>query len=78
MGGLPLYLYSKSKQTKTNDMNTYKLNFTNTANKFDFVLIDAINEGQAIDLFIENAPAECMISIQNVTGKFVDTNGNIK
>ena len=59
-------------------MATFKVNFKNTSNNLDFVLIDAINEGNAIDLFCENAPAECMISITNVTGRFIDFNGNIK
>ena len=59
-------------------MKTFKLNFTNTSNKSDFVLIDAINEGVAIDLFVENANAECMLSIQDVTGSFVDFDGTIK
>jgi hypothetical protein len=53
-------------------MKTFKLNFTNTSNNLDFVLIDANNEGEAIDLFVTTSSAECMLSIENVTGKFVD------
>ena len=55
-------------------MKTFKLSFTNTSGKAAFVLIDANNEGQAIDLFISKASAECMSSIEDVTFKFVDFN----
>ena len=55
-------------------MKTFKLNFKNTSGKLDFVLINANNEGDAIDLFVLNASADCMISIENVTNKFVDFN----
>ena len=58
-------------------MKTFKLNFTNTSNNLDFVLIYAKNEGEAIDLFIMNSSANCMLSIENVTGIFIDFN-NIK
>lgn len=55
-------------------MKTFKLTFKNTSNKIDFVLIDAENMGIAIDLFCANSSADCMISIDNVTGKFIDFN----
>jgi hypothetical protein len=55
-------------------MKTFKLTFTNTSAKIDFVLIDAENEGIAIDIFCANAPAESMVSIDNATGQFVDFN----
>lgn len=55
-------------------MKTFKLTFTNTSAKIDFVLIDAENEGMAINLFCANASPESMISIDNVTGQFVDFN----
>jgi hypothetical protein len=61
--------------TKTKrQMKTFKLTFKNTSAKIDFVLIDAENEGVAIDIFIANASSESMISIDNVTGQFVDFN----
>ena len=55
-------------------MKTFKLGFKNTSGKLDFVLIGANNEGHAIDLFMVNSSADCMISIENVTDKFVDFN----
>lgn len=55
-------------------MKRFKLNFKNTSGKLDFVLIYANNEGEAIDLFVLNSSAKCMISIENVTGKFIDFN----
>ena len=55
-------------------MKEFKLNFRNTLNKLDWVLIDAINEGEAIELFLTTAPAECMLSIEDVTNKFIDFN----
>ena len=60
-------------------MKTFKLNFKNNLNKIDFVLIDANNKGEAMEIFAtETKKPEVMISIQDVTGMFVDTNGVVK
>lgn len=60
-------------------MKTFKMNFTDTENKSNFVTIDAINEGEAIDLFLQDGVnPECMLSLVDVTGKFVDVDGTIK
>jgi hypothetical protein len=57
-------------------MNTYKLNFKNNLGNIDFVLIDAKNETEAITISKnENLNFICII---DVTGMFVDTNGQIK
>jgi hypothetical protein len=53
-------------------MKTFKLNFKNTSNKLDFVLIYAINEGNAMEIFAATCSPECMLSIENVTNKFID------
>jgi hypothetical protein len=62
-------------------MKTFKLNFKNTSNNLDFVLIDSNNEGEAIELFIKNSgfeneilAANSMISIEDTTNKVVDFN----
>jgi len=45
-------------------MQNFKLTFTNTSGKIDNLIIDAENEGAAIDLFLSNGGfAEQMISI---------------
>ena len=45
-------------------MKSFKLTFTNTSGKIDNLIIDAENEGAAIDLFLSNGGfAEQMISI---------------
>jgi len=56
-------------------MKTFKLIFRNTSNNVDFVLIDSINEGEAIDLFLNNGGiAESMMGIENVTNKNIKFN----
>jgi hypothetical protein len=58
---------------------TFKLNFTNALSNSDFLIIDGQSEGHAIDLFLNcGGMPESIISIENVTGKFVDSNGQSK
>ena len=59
-------------------MNTYKISFTNTSDKKDFVLVDADNFGQAFEIGEKEIGIERMLGIDNVTGMLVDTNGIIK
>jgi hypothetical protein len=59
-------------------MKTFKLNFKNTSNNNDFVLIDAKSEIEAVSLFTETAPVGCITLTEDVTGKFVDANGAVK
>ncbi len=48
-------------------MQNFKLTFTNTSGKLDFLLIDANDQGEAIDLFLENGGLpEQMLAIEKV------------
>jgi len=60
-------------------MKNFKVTFRNTSNNIDFVTVDSENQGIAIDLCIVNGISiESIISIDDVTGKFVDSDGTIK
>jgi hypothetical protein len=59
-------------------MKTLKINFTNNLGKADFVLLDSTEFLETYKIIEKELGFYSIISIEDVTGKFVDVDGTIK